>query len=103
MKKIVFILMVTILILAAYAPVLDIKSGMHGMIEPADGAKKAWAIMGTDSVSTVPVAGGFSLELKPGTWMLVIEAVPPYKNHVIQNIFVQENQSTDVGVLKLTQ
>ena len=103
MKKIAILLGIMFIVLAAFVRRAEPKSGIHGVIDPADGAKKAWAIMGTDSVSTVPVGGNFSLEVKPGNWTLIIEAVAPYKNAVTQNIMVQENQSTDVGTIKLSQ
>jgi hypothetical protein len=103
MKKLTLLLCVVFVVMAAFIRTEPSKSGIHGTIEPADGAKKAWAVSGTDSVSTVPVAGHFSLELKPGPWTVIIEGNPPYKNQVMQNVIVQENQSTDVGIIKLSQ
>lgn len=86
----------------AFMP-LHFNPGIHGTIEPADAANKIWAISGRDSVATMPVSGKFTLEVKPGNWTLVVQATSPYKNTVLENIFVQENQSTDVGVIKLSK
>ena len=79
------------------------KSGIHGTVDPPEGAAKVWAISGTDSVSAIPVTGKFSMEVKPGNWSIVVEAVSPYKNVVVNNILVLESQSTDAGVIRLRE
>ncbi len=80
-----------------------LKSGIHGTIDPADAARKVWAINGADSFSTIPVSGKFSVEVKPGNWFLLVEGIPPYKNAVMNSILVLDNQSTDAGVIKMEQ
>ncbi len=79
------------------------KSGIHGSIDPADGALKVWAINGADSFPTIPVSGKFSVELKPGNWHLLLEAIGPYKNTVMNSVLVLDNQLTDAGVIKMNQ
>lgn len=103
MKKLAFIVCIVFVITSAFIQLHHFKSGIHGVIDPAEGASKVTAFLGTDSVSTIPVSGKFSLEVKPGSWTLFIEAVSPYRNTVLDNILVQENQSTDAGVIKLTK
>jgi len=105
MKKIVFSLSLAFVVMCAFIPAYRVKSGIYGTIDPPDGAKKVWAINGTDSVSasTIPLTGKFSLEVKPGTWKLLVEAVPPLKNAVVENILVQEGESADAGVIKLSE
>ena len=76
-------------------------SGIHGTINPADGAKKIWAINGRDTVSIVPSSVTFSLNVKPGNWMLLIEAVKPYKDVMIRNIIVEDGRYTNAGEIKL--
>ena len=100
MKKIV-ILICAAFIMNGFIARDYYKSGIFGTIEPADGAKRVWAINGNDSSSAVPVMGKFSIETKPGTWRISVEAVEPGKNVVVDNILVQENQFTDAGVIKL--
>jgi hypothetical protein len=102
MKKIL-ILAIIAFILNGFIPRDKYRSGIFGSIEPADGAKKVWALNGNDSFSAVPVMGKFSIETKPGTWRISVEAVEPGKNVIIDNILVQENQFTDAGVIKLPQ
>lgn len=100
MKKIFFIVCIGWIIFSAFMPAMP-RSGIHGSIEPAESAAKVTAISGTDSVSTVPVAGRFSLSVKPGNWLLVIEAVKPYRSTTVESILVLENQSTDAGVIRM--
>ena len=58
-------------------------------------------LSGRDSVSVIPATGKFSIELKAGTWKVVVEATDANKNTSIENIVVLDNQFTDVGVIKL--
>lgn len=102
MKKLVLILCAAFVIMSAFVS-RDYKSGIHGSIDPVEGAKKIWAISGIDSVSAVPLGGKFALEVNAGVWKLFIEGAAPYKSAVMENVSVQENQITDVGVIKLTE
>ena len=81
----------------------DYQSGIHGTIEPADGALKVWAINGNDSLGAIPVSGKFSISVKPGTWGLLLEGNAPYKNTSVNSVLVLDNQSTDVGVIRMNQ
>jgi uncharacterized membrane protein len=101
MKKIILILCVSLALMSAFTLPAAVKSGIHGIVDPAEGVKKIWAISGTDSASAVAVGGNFSLEMKPGNWTVVIEAIKPYKNAILENINVQEGESTDAGLIKL--
>ncbi|MEI9810072.1 MAG: carboxypeptidase regulatory-like domain-containing protein [Bacteroidota bacterium] len=103
MKKIIIILCIAFVALCAFVIPGKLKSGIYGSVDPADGARKVWAISGSDTVSAVPLTGKFSLEVKPGTWKLIVEAIAPYKNAVVESVLVQEGQSTDAGVIKLTE
>jgi len=76
-------------------------SGIHGIVSPADGAKKVWAINGKDSVAAVPSSGNFSIDAKPGTWKLHVEAANGYKDAYIENIVVEEGSYADAGEIKM--
>ena len=79
------------------------RSGIQGTIDPPEGAKRIWAVSGKDTVSIIPAPGSFIMDVKPGSWKLVVEAVLPYKNSERESILVTEGQITDVGLIKLTQ
>jgi hypothetical protein len=103
MKRLLIILCIVFVAMAAF--IIPAKlSGIHGTISPADGGKKVWAIStgGTDTVSIVPSSGAFSLEVKPGTWKIIVEAAKPYKDVTVSNITVEDGKYTDAGEIKLT-
>jgi hypothetical protein len=79
------------------------RSGIQGTIDPPEGAKRIWAVSGKDTVSIIPPPGSFIMDVKPGSWKLVVEAVLPYKNIERESILVIEGQITDIGLIKLTQ
>lgn len=102
MKKFILFLCAAFIIVSAFIP-RDYKSGIQGTIDPPEGAKRIWAVSGMDSASTVPISGRFALEVNAGTWKVFIDAAGPYKNAVLENIIVKEDQVTDAGVIKLSQ
>lgn len=101
MKKLLFVICIAFALLSAF--IIPPTGGIHGTISPADAAKKVWAIStsGTDSVSVVPSSGAFSLDVKPGTWKIIVQAAKPYKDAVISSIIVDEGKYTDAGEIKL--
>jgi len=100
MKNIIGIV-VTVLIMSAFNS--DYRSGIQGTIDPPEGAKRIWAVSGKDTVSIIPAPGSFIMDVKPGTWKLVVEAVLPYKNAERESILVMDGEITDIGLIKLTQ
>jgi hypothetical protein len=105
MKRIAITLctaLVAFLVLSAFIS-RTVATSIHGTVTPADGAKKVWAISGTDSVSTVPAGGNFSLDVKAGTYKLVVEANAPYKDATVESVVVEDGKSADAGEIKLSQ
>lgn len=102
MKKVAVILILALMISAFIVP-RNYKPGIHGSVEPPDAANRIWAVNGRDSVSGVQAGGKFSIDVKPGNWTLIVEAIKPYKNAVVEGILVLETQSTDAGVIRLQQ
>jgi hypothetical protein len=77
---------------------------ISGAVKPADGASRAWAISGADTSKSVIQNGHFEfMDLKPGTYKLIIEAKPPYKNLAKDNVTVLDGQPTNLGEIKLEQ
>ena len=101
MKKTMILICATILLIAAFAFRSNFKCGIYGTIDPVDGAKRVWAISGRDSFQAIPVSGKFSIDTKPGTWRVSVEAVDAGKSLSIDNVLVVESQFTDVGVIKI--
>ena len=41
--------------------------------------------------------------MKPGTYRIAIEAIPPYKNAVREGIDIRNGEVTDIGEIRLQQ
>jgi hypothetical protein len=82
---------------------IDVGS-IKGTVSPAEGASKAWAISSTDTLKSDIMKGSFEFtNAKSGTYKLIIEAKPPYKNAAKDNVMVADGQPTNVGEIKLSQ
>ena len=69
---------------------------------PADAAVRAWAESVTDTLRAPIVNGAFEItDAKPGTYKIIIEAKPPYRNAAKDGIMVSDGQSADAGEIKL--
>jgi hypothetical protein len=77
------------------------QTSIVGRINPAAGATVAWAVSGRDSTTSNIVNGAFSLEAKQGIYRVVIDAVEPYKDAILENVSVKEGQTIDVGEIML--
>lgn len=77
---------------------------IKGTISPADGATRVWALSGTDTLKASVEQGAFEITgAKAGTYRLIVEAKPPYKNAAKDGVTVADGQPTDVGEIKLEQ
>lgn len=75
---------------------------IKGTITPSAAAVSAMAISGVDTAKVLVDNGAFAIkELKAGTYKLVVEAVPPYKNFEKEGVAVSDNKATDVGEISL--
>jgi hypothetical protein len=81
----------------------DTRTMITGRVSPADGVNVVWVISGKDSLKAPTSAGLFSFEVKPGVHNLVVDAVNPYKDVVMDNLTVSENEVLDVGEIVLKQ
>jgi len=78
-------------------------SKIIGTATPSIGVKKVAAYDGKDSIFSNTSTGTFTIEVHAGNWKLIVLAVPPYKDAVLENVVVQEGQDTDVGEIRLSQ
>lgn len=77
-------------------------SSVTGSVQPGYGAKSIWAIQGTDSTRIYSENGVFTCTLKPGNWKLRINARSPLKDRDVE-VYIQDRQTTDIGVINLHQ
>jgi hypothetical protein len=77
---------------------------IKGTVTPPEGAARVWAISNTDTLKAAVEKGAFVIpNVKAGTYRLIIEANPPFKNTAKDGIAVTDGQATDVGEIKLQQ
>ena len=101
MKALILILCVSFLSFNILNP--RSASRIIGTATPSLGVKKVAAFDGKDSVFSNTSTGTFAIEVRAGNWKLIVLAVPPYKDAVLENVVVQEGQDTDVGEIRLSQ
>jgi hypothetical protein len=77
------------------------QTSIIGRVNPVGGANVAWAVSGRDSTTSNIVNGAFRFEAKPGIYKVVIDAVEPYKDAVLENISLKDGQTVDVGEIVL--
>jgi hypothetical protein len=76
-------------------------TSITGRINPIGGAHTARAVSGRDSSTSTIVNGEFYFAAKPGLYKVVIDAVEPYKDVILENIEVKEGQTVNVGEIIL--
>ena len=79
------------------------KTSITGKVNPADGVNMVWVVSGKDSLKSPTSEGIFSFEIKPGVHQLIVDAKNPYKDVILDNLSVNENEVLDVGEIMLKQ
>jgi hypothetical protein len=79
-------------------------SPVKGSVSPPNGASRAWLISRRDTLNAPVIQGNFMItNVKPGTYTLMLEAKPPFRDSFKQDVQVVEGQPTDVGVIEMNQ
>ncbi len=95
---------VTILLSAAFTFREPGTGSITGSVTPATGASTAWPESVTDTLKAVVMNGNFEItDAKVGTYRVIIEAKPPFKMSIKDNVPVKDGQSTDLGQIMLDQ
>lgn len=77
---------------------------IKGTVTPADAATRAWALSSSDTLRASVNQGTYEIkDAKPGSYRIIIEAKPPYKNAAKDSVTVADGQATEVGEIKLEQ
>ena len=75
-----------------------------GTVAPVNSATTAWMISGTDTFKTQVKANAFEFaNVKRGSYTLIIEAIPPYKNGIKNNVSITDGTINHVGEILLVQ
>lgn len=93
----IVVIAVTFFAFRAFAP-----ASITGKVTPPDAVKDVWAVSANDTARGTVSQGGFSImNVKPGTYKVIIDAMAPYKDVVKEAISVTEGQPVDLGEIKL--
>jgi len=77
-------------------------SPVKGAVNPSNAAIRAWVFSKTDTLSATVDQGIFQINnVKPGSYILVIEGRPPYRSTIKDGIVVVDGQPTDVGTIEM--
>ena len=79
------------------------KTAIVGRINPTDAGEAVWVIGANDSLKTGVSMGQFSFDVKPGVYKLVVDARDPYKDVLLENLQVKQDEILDVGEIPLKQ
>src|SRR3954464_5481085 len=75
---------------------------VRGTVTPAEAGLRAFLFSGKDTVSVNIVSGAFQFSnIAVGSYKLLVEAAPPYRNGIKEGIVVTESGFTDAGQLEL--
>ena|ERR1700743_1108727 len=78
------------------------EGSIRGTVTPADGGGRAWAESSSDTLRAPIVNGSYEIaNAKPGTYKVIIEAKPPYRNAAKDGIMVNDGQAADAGEIRL--
>ena len=102
MRNGITIVVIMILVMTGLA-FFKSKTAIVGKVNPADGAETVWIMGEKDSLKTGVSDGQFYFEVKPGAYKLMVNARPPYKDVVMDNLVVKQEETLDVGEIILKQ
>ena len=103
MKASTFKIAALVIIAASLFAFTHLQTGsIKGIVSPSDGAVRAWAETLSDTLKADIVNGAYEIiNVKPGTYRVIIEAKPPYRNAAKENVTVVDGHATDAGEIKL--
>ena len=93
---------VTVIAAGLFAFSSSREGAIRGTISPAEGGVRAWAESAIDTLKVPIINGSFEITgAKPGTYKVIIEAIPPYRNAAKDGVMVNDGQTSDAGEIKL--
>lgn len=103
MKKLSAIVCLLIAVFFVFAAFMPQRTGtVNGRVLPADGASQVWLLTPRDTLHGTLKNGAFEIAgVRPGSCVLVIDALAPYKRTVRSGIEVYEGSVTNVGEIAL--
>jgi hypothetical protein len=99
---ILWFLVVITLVFLSFRP--QRTGSVAGSVNPPDGASQVWLLSAHDTLRGMLKNGSFEIAgVKPGSCVLVVDAIAPYKTTTRTGIEVFEGSTTNVGEIYLEQ
>ncbi len=99
MKSVILSFMILVIVVAAS---LAFRSryggGVRGTVSPANSGSIAWMISGTDTFKAEVKTNVFEFtNVKQGSYSLIVQGIPPYKNALKDNVTVSDGAINNIG------
>ncbi len=100
--KPVFVLVLLLVVVITMSFYKSVGGSVRGTVTPPEAGLKAFLFSGKDTVSANIVNGAYQFSnIAVGSYRLLVEAAPPYRNGIKDGIVVTEGNFTDAGQLEL--
>lgn len=100
LKTLSLTFLIALLLLSSFTLLWN--SPVKGTIYPSNAGLKAWLFSLRDTFNAPVEEGIFQINnVKPGSYTLMVEGRPPYRNAVKNTVIVVDGQMTDVGVIEM--
>src|SRR5690349_20844097 len=77
---------------------------ISGKVTPPDAGSQVWAFQGSDTLKSPVTDGVFTIKnAKAGSYTVIVGAKGPFKDVTVTNVKVEDNRTTDLGEIKLTE
>jgi len=94
---------VLLLVFCAVIAFKGVNSGaIQGKISPTEGISEILVIAGTDTLRVPNQQGNFLVKnLRAATYVVMVKALPPYRDLILKEVAVIDSATTDIGSVKL--
>lgn len=76
---------------------------IKGEVHPIKAFRKVWLIQNGDTIPAKRLGSRFQVAVKPGEYGIWIDAVAPFKDQMVNDIHLLDEQTSDLGEINLLQ
>lgn len=105
MKKSFVFEIVSLVLISLLVAFQSTQSSVIGRLVPSDGADVVVALIKNEPqqgpLRSAVINGRFALDLKPGTYRIIVDSRDPLRDVVIDNVEVKPGAATDLGDIRI--
>lgn len=76
---------------------------IRGQVNPSVAVRNIWLIKERDTIAAPCEKNIFRLAVKPGNYSVWIDAVAPFQDKQLSNLYLSENTTVELGNIELIQ